>query len=149
MILVLLGLDILFILTTSQSTITIIMIKRIKIYVNQTIKQQHFFNMGILEVEEYVDMETKFNNDNFLEQTLIREIQNSKLYLEFLNEKIKRYENIKKNLDINKPFFFQKSKIFKYNNKVNDCEEIIFENYKKIENEIEVINKLYNSSKSL
>lgn len=94
-------------------------------------------------------METKFNNDNFLEQTLIREIQNSKLYLEFLNEKIKRYENIKKNLDINKPFFFQKSKILKYNNKVNDCEEIIFENYKKIENEIEVINKLYNSSKSL
>ncbi len=59
------------------------------------------------------------------------------LYIEFLNQQICFYQGYIKYLKDNKPFFFQRKKMIKYNNKLKECEDKINEAYHKIGREID------------
>lgn len=75
-------------------------------------------------------------------------IKESELRLEFLNHQVKMYQDEIKYLDNTRPFFFQKKKIQEHNLKLEECENKLFETYKKIEDEFDLIHKMQESINS-
>lgn len=71
-----------------------------------------------------------------------QEINASELFLKYYTNKVNFYSNELKSLKESKPFFFQKKKLEKYNNKVKEYENIIDQSYKNIELELDYIDKL-------
>lgn len=70
------------------------------------------------------------------------EIDTSEFFLKYYTNKASFYSNELNNLKKSKPFFFQKKKLEKYNNKVKEYENIIDRAYKSIELELDYIDKL-------
>lgn len=72
-------------------------------------------------------------------------IKESQLYLKFLDNQVKTYQNHRNFLEDTKPFFFQKKKLEEHNKKIEVCEQKIFETYKKMNEEVEFIIEMQNS----
>jgi len=72
-------------------------------------------------------------------------IKESEFHLELLNIQVKRYQAEIRFLENTKPFFFQKKKLQEYQLQLEECENNLFETYKKISNEVELIHKIQES----
>lgn len=75
----------------------------------------------------------------------IYQIQESNLYLKMLDNQIKIQQNHIKYLEDTKPFFFQKKKLEEHNKEIEKCEQKIYETYKKMNDEVDLIFKMQNS----
>ncbi len=73
---------------------------------------------------------------------LIYSIKESELYLRFLNNQINFYQYQIAFLEDNKPLFFQKKKLKEHNKKIDDYTQKIYDIYTKINEEIEMIEKM-------
>ena len=82
--------------------------------------------------------------DKVVKLQLLNCIENSKLYIESLNIKIDFYDKQIYFLKLNKPLWFQRKKIKEYNNLLHSYEQKIIDYYKKINDELNIILKLYN-----
>ncbi len=91
----------------------------------------------------------KKNTNDVLNQyttlKIIEEINNSKTYLDFLNQQINFYQLQLERLEQSKPLFFQKKKIASQKQKKDEWQTKINNTYLKIEEEIELIIKLQDS----
>lgn len=72
-------------------------------------------------------------------------IKESQLYLKFLDNQVKTYQNHRNFLEDTKPFFFQKKKLEEHNKKIEICEQKILETYKKMNEEVDFIIEMQNS----
>ncbi len=73
-------------------------------------------------------------------------IKESELHLKFLNNQIKLYQAEMNYLENTRPFFFQKKKNQEYNLRLEECENKMFETYKKMSEETEFI---YNTKQAI
>lgn len=83
-------------------------------------------------------------NDKLVKLELLNCIENSKLYIDFLNIKIEFYNKQIFFLRCNKPLWFQRRKLKKYNVLLQSYEEKITNCYKKINDELNIVLKIYN-----
>ncbi len=89
-------------------------------------------------------MRTNKLDNKLVKLQLLNCIENSKLYIDFLNVKIDFYNKQIGLLNINKPSWFQRKKLKEYNILLHSYEEKIMDYYNKINNELNIILKLYN-----
>lgn len=78
-------------------------------------------------MNKIIDLSLKFLNEE------------AKNWLNIICTKIKVYELQKMHLIENKPLFFQKKKIMEYNKKIEDINKEIFNCFKSLEEEIDLI----------
>lgn len=88
----------------------------------------------------------KKNSDNELvtkviDLCLLNSIEESKLYLKFLDNQINLYQSHIDFLENTKPYFFQKKKLEEHNKEIEKYENKIRDIYIKIEQEIDKIEK--------
>ena len=82
--------------------------------------------------------------DKFIELNLLYSLENSKLRIEYLENKIHFYQKKRHSLENNKPFNFQRKKLCEYTKKQEEYSQIIYQCYQEISKEIDVIIKLKN-----
>ncbi len=85
--------------------------------------------------------------EKILDLNLINNIKKSNIHINYLNAKLKLYENQIQILKENKPYSFRKNKLKKYYNELNEYEEKIKIIYKEIENEIKLISQIHENLK--
>ncbi len=76
---------------------------------------------------------------------LIHGIKESELYLKFLDNQIKIYQNHINYLETTKPWFFQKEKLKQHNKEIEQYENKIYETYRKMNDEVDHIIELRSS----
>lgn len=92
-------------------------------------------------------MSKKKDNDNELFEKLLElnikyAIEDSNINMRMIDNRIKFYQSLINHLEDTKPFFFQKKKLIDYNNKKKEYENKIYELYKQLGEEYEMIEKL-------
>ena len=92
-------------------------------------------------------MSKKKNEDNELLEKLLElnikyAIEDSNINMRMIDNRIKFYQSLINHLEDTKPFFFQKKKLIDYNNKKKEYENKIYELYKQLGEEYEMIEKL-------
>lgn len=80
--------------------------------------------------------------DRVIDLMLWYQIEDSRLTLELYGHKIKFYELQKEHLIENKPYKFQKKKILKYENELNEINDKIMKLYTEVEEEIAIMEKM-------
>lgn len=89
-------------------------------------------------------MRTNKLDNKLVKLQLLNCIENSKLYIDFLNVRIDFYNKQIGLLYINKPSWFQRKKLKEYNILLHSYEKKVMDYYNKINNELNIILKLYN-----
>lgn len=83
--------------------------------------------------------------NKIIDLCLLHEIKESNLYLKMLDNQIKFYQNQINFLEDTKPLFFQKKKLEEHNKKIEEYEQKIFNAYKSIGEEVDLIIEMQNS----
>lgn len=76
---------------------------------------------------------------------IINEIEESKMFIDMINNQIRFHNQLKKHLLDNPPLRFFKKQTEKNNNELKKIDAEIFKCYRDIEEELYIIQKLYNS----
>lgn len=84
--------------------------------------------------------------EQLLELNIKNSIKDSNTNIRLLDNRIKFYQTLLNNLENNKPLFFQKKKLIAYENKKKEYNVKINELYIKIEEELRLINCIYNNN---
>ena len=71
-------------------------------------------------------------------------IEDSELLIQYYGSGIEYYRNLIKDLEKNKPLFFQKKKFIEYNTKLKEYNVELSKLYSKMEDEIKFINEVEN-----
>ena len=79
---------------------------------------------------------------------LLYQIEDSRLTLELYGHRIKFYELQKEHLIENKPYKFQKKKMLKYENELNEINDKIMKLYTEVEEEIAIMEKMQDAINS-
>lgn len=80
--------------------------------------------------------------DRVIDLMLWYQIEDSRLTLELYGHRIKFYELQKEHLIENKPYKFQKKKMLKYENELNEINDKIMKLYTEVEEEIAIMEKM-------
>lgn len=86
--------------------------------------------------------------DRVIDLMLWYQIEDSRLTLELYGHRIKFYELQKEHLIENKPYKFQKKKILKYKNKLNEINDKIMKLYAEVEEEIAIMVRMQDAINS-
>lgn len=86
--------------------------------------------------------------DRLIDLMLWYQIEDSRLTLELYGHRIKFYELQKEHLIENKPYKFQKKKMLKYENELNEINDKIMKLYTEVEEEIAIMEKMQDAINS-
>lgn len=91
--------------------------------------------------------EEKDITTKLIDLCIINEINESNQYILLLGKQAEFYQNYLLHLEETKPFFFQKKKLKKHQEEIDNCQNKIMELYKKMEEEIDAIYEMQESLK--
>lgn len=86
--------------------------------------------------------------DKIIDLMLWYQIEDSRLTLELYGHRIKFYELQKEHLIENKPYKFQKKKMLKYENELNEINDKIMKLYAEVEEEIAIMGRMQDAINS-
>ena len=86
--------------------------------------------------------------DRVIDLMLWYQIEDSRLTLELYGHRIKFYELQKEHLIENKPYKFQKKKMLKYENELNEINDKIMKLYTEVEEEIAIMERMQDAINS-
>lgn len=100
----------------------------------------------VLKKEQKSENNNNVNNDSVADRVidlmLWYQIEDSRLTLELYGHRIKFYELQKEHLVENKPYKFQKKKMLKYENELNEINDKIVKLYAEVEEEIAIMGRM-------
>jgi len=100
----------------------------------------------VLKKEQKNENNNNVNNDSVADRVidlmLWYQIEDSRLTLELYGHRIKFYELQKEHLVENKPYKFQKKKMLKYENELNEINDKIVKLYAEVEEEIAIMGRM-------
>lgn len=117
-------------------------------------------NISSTRLEEIVlkkEQKSKKSNNNITNDSVANrlidlmlwyQIEDSRLTLELYGHRIKFYELQKEHLIENKPYKFQKKKMLKYENELNEINDKIMKLYTEVEEEIAIMEKMQDAINS-
>ena len=94
------------------------------------------------------------NKDNELFELLLKldikkVINDSNTNIEMINKRIKIYQTLISDLEDNKPLFFQKKELLKYNKQLDEYKAKIIDLYREIEDELQMIDNFSKTNKKM
>ena len=92
--------------------------------------------------------EEKDITTKLIDLCIINEINKSNQYILLLGKQAEFYQDYLLHLEDTKPFFFQKKKLKKHQEEIDNCQNKIMELYKKMEEEIDVVYKMQKNLKN-